>query len=41
MKNPGSSQAKKRYDADFKRETVRLADSCGKTDHEIEQDLGL
>ena len=41
MKNPGSSQAKKRYDADFKRETVRLADSCGKTDREIEQDLGL
>ena len=32
---------KKRYDAEFKRESVRLADTSGKTDRQIERDLGL
>jgi transposase len=41
VKNPGSSHPKKRYDAEFKRETVRLADTSGKTDGHIERDLGL
>ena len=41
MKGQGSSHSKKRYDAEFKRESVRLSDSSGKTDHQIEQDLGL
>ena len=31
----------KRYDAEFKRESVRLADTSGKTDRQIERDLGL
>jgi len=41
MKGQGISQKKKRYDAAFKKETIRLADSSGKKDREIEQDLGL
>ena len=41
MKGQGSSHSKNRYDAEFKRESVRLSDSSGKTDHQIEQDLGL
>ncbi len=41
MKDERSTKPKKRYDAEFKRETVRLAESCGKTDREVEQDLGL
>jgi transposase len=41
MKNQRSGQPKKRHDAEFKRETVRLAETSGKTDREIEQDLGL
>ena len=31
----------KRYDSEFKRESVRLADTSGKTDRQIERDLGL
>ena len=41
MKNRRSSQPKKRYDAQFKKETVRLASTSGKTDREIEEDMGL
>jgi len=40
MKGRGSHQ-KKRYDAEFKRESVRLADTSGKTAGQIERDLGL
>ena len=41
MKDQRSGQPKKRHDAEFKRETVRLADTSGKTDGHIERDLGL
>ena len=41
MKGQGSSHSQKRYDAEFKRESVRLSDTSGKTDRQIEQDLGL
>ena len=42
MKDEGfAGSDKKRYDADFKRESVRLADTSGKTDRQIERDLGL
>lgn len=41
MNNQGLSRKKKRYDSGFKKEAIRLADSSGKTDREIEQDLGL
>lgn len=41
MKGQGFSLTKKRYDAAFKRESIRLAETSGKTDREIEQDLGL
>ena len=40
MKDQRSGQPKKRHDAEFKRETVRLAETSGKTDREIERDLG-
>ncbi len=33
--------SKKRYDAEFKRETVRLADDSDKGDSTIERELGL
>ena len=32
---------KRTYDADFKREAVRLADGEGVTDRQVERDLGL
>jgi transposase len=32
---------RKKYDSTFKRESVRLADSSGKTDRQIERELGL
>jgi transposase len=32
---------RKKYDASFKRETVRLAETSGKRDRTIEQELGL
>ncbi len=35
------STSKKRYDAEFKRETVRLADNSEKGDSTIERELGL
>ena len=35
------SSSKKRYDAEFKRETVRLADNSEKGDSAIERELGL
>jgi|TARA_B100000315_G_C14510587_1_gene556745 transposase len=41
MKVQRSSRSKKRYDAEFKRESVRLAENSGKADRNIEQDLGL
>ena len=41
MKGQGTSHPRKRYDSEFKRESVRLADTSGKTDRQIERDLGL
>lgn len=41
MKGQRSSNSKKWYDAEFKRESVRLADTVGNTDRQIERDLGL
>ena len=41
MKGQGTSHPRKRYDAEFKRESVRLADTSGETDRQIERDLGL
>ena len=41
MKGQGASHPGKRYDSEFKRESVRLADTSGKTDRQIERDLGL
>lgn len=41
MKEQGFPLRKKRYDATFKKEAIRLADTSGKKDGEIEQDLGL
>jgi len=35
------TRTKKRYDVEFKKEAIRLSDSSGKKDREIEQDLGL
>ena len=32
---------KKRYDGDFKREAVRIADAAEVTDRQVERDLGL
>ena len=39
MKGQGASHPGKRYDSEFKRESVRLADTSGKTDRQIERDL--
>ena len=41
MKGQGTSHPGKRYDSEFKRESVRLADTSGKTDRQIERDLEL
>ena len=41
MNGQGTSHPRKRYDSEFKRESVRLADTSGKTDRQIERDLGL
>ena len=41
MKGQGASHPGKRYDSEFERESVRLADTSGKTDRQIERDLGL
>ena len=41
MKVQGTLHPRKRYDAEFKKESVRLADTRGKTDRQIERDLGL
>ncbi len=38
MKGQGASHPGKRYDSEFKRESVRLADTSGKTDRQIERD---
>ena len=40
MKGQGTSHPRKRYDAEFKRGSVRLADTSGKTDRQIERDQG-
>ena len=37
MKGQGTSHPGKRYDSEFKRESVRLADTSGKTDRQIER----
>ena len=37
MNGQGTSHPRKRYDAEFKRESVRLADTSGKTDRQIER----
>ena len=39
--NQRTLRSRKRYDGEFKRESVRLADTSGKTDRVIERDLGL
>ena len=41
MKVQRSSNSKRQYDAEFKKEAVRLADTSGKTNRQIERDLGL
>jgi len=41
MQAQSVTRTKKRYDAAFKKEAIRLSDSSGKKDREIEQDLGL
>ena len=41
MNGQGTSHPRKRYDAEFKRESVRLADTSGKTDRQIERDPGI
>jgi transposase len=41
MSDKKVTRTKRRYDAEFKKEAVRLSDSSGKKDREIEQDLGL
>lgn len=41
MPGSKSSHTKKRYDAEFKRESVQLADRSGKPDRQIERDLGV
>lgn len=41
IKAQSVTRTKKRYDAEFKKEAIRLSDSSGKKDREIEQDLGL
>jgi transposase-like protein len=34
-------KVRKKYDGTFKRESVRLAETSGKTDRSIERELGL
>ena len=41
MKGQGFPLTKKRYDATFKKEAIRLAETSGKKDREVEQDFGL
>lgn len=41
MSSKRVTRTKKRYDVEFKKEAIRLSDSSGKKDREIEQDLGL
>ena len=41
MKDQKVTHKKRRYDTEFKKEALRLSDSSGKKDSEIEQDLGL
>lgn len=41
MKDDKVTHRKRRYDAEFKKEALRLSDSSGKRDSEIEKDLGL
>ena len=41
MKKRESSELRTRYDAAFKREAVRLTDTDGMTDRQVERDLGL
>jgi transposase len=41
MSDKRVTPTKKRYDFEFKKEAIRLSDSSGKKDREIEQDLGL
>lgn len=41
MASQRSSQTKKRYDVEFKRESVHLATRSEKTDRQVERDLGL
>ena len=41
MKTKGSSNRRKRFDTDFKREAVRIADEGVTTDRQVERDLGL
>ena len=41
MKKRESVELKTRYDAAFKREAVRLAETAGTTDRQVERDLGL
>jgi transposase len=36
-----SERKRKRFDGEFKREAVRLADSTGKPDLQVEQELGI
>jgi transposase len=36
-----SVQARRKFDASFKREAVRLADQSGKPDRHVEKDLGV
>ena len=36
-----SKKTRKKYDASFKREVVRIADQSGKPDSHVEKDLGL
>jgi transposase len=36
-----SKKTRKKYDASFKREAVRIADQSGKPDSHVEKDLGL
>ncbi|MBN1981170.1 MAG: transposase, partial [Chitinivibrionales bacterium] len=35
------SQKRKKIDAEFKREAIRLADQPGKKDRQVEKDLGI
>lgn len=41
MKSKQPCQHKRRYDAEFKREAVRIADTSETTDRQVERDLNL